>query len=1006
MYSLPPYHVPRHRLTGRCAGYKVVVVEAGGGYGKSVLGAELVADWFAVGVEVQLDRPGTDANLLVGRLRAAVLQAGFPDAAATAVATGSDATAAVDALLGALAQERCALVVDDAQHAAPDAAALLERVASHLLGDQRLIVLARKLPHGAERLRRAEYFHLSAADLALNWEEAAELGRSGFGLKVAPEAAKSLVAATGGWTAATVLALARASRTGEAAEAIAASALEEGDPAGAVATILEEALARLGPASWPQLAQVARLPLLDNRVVDVVTGEKGFFETALRAGVPLTPGRATWWDIPGPVREHLSTLAPADVDAMRRGAVDYRQRGQLGAAVALLLLSGKPGEAASFLTSTALEDTEAMDSLELQSIFDVLPAEVVEANPRVLMVMIRGHGAEFQYARRAAVLEQARRLATETNDAVLARAVDAEDVNDLCRRFAYDESIDLGRRVLAAAGVDERYTKARCFYALARAIWLRSRVPGGSRRDSDISEIGECFRRAIELYRTLRMRSATSPVIIDKAMTVDFENGRAAVALAELDEALALVADRPRRAAYVLCFRARVAANLGLSEECAANVDEVFRVAERLDDDLLRAYGHHRLAILASYNGDREATLRHVREAEQHRTENWWSQASANFLSEAADCLSRVGHTELAWEYLARAQAEPKNSGPQVALGAGALEARHGDPALAEEALLGASRLAIAPREQWRVTLLRAYAAYRRGQHEAAGALAARSFEEVARLGEPQLPMICERSVSEQLMALAAATGQPAALALQAATLPLSLCVLGRFSLAEAGRPVALNPGMEAQLLKYVALNARAHAEQVMEVLWPEVGREAGRNRLRTVLNRLRVSAGNVVERRGETLVLNEAVRVDLNEFLTEARRAQALAHNDLTLATAVGRGAIARYQGDVLPDDLYEDWAERPRQNARQVMLDLLDMCATEAARRSDLDTLRRVVERTIEFAPYDDFRYMRAASALLQQGRRGEALTVVRRARSALAELGLEPTHPLLDLERSIVA
>ena len=502
------------------------------------------------------------------------------------------------------------------------------------------------------------------------------------------------------------------------------------------------------------------------------------------------------------------------------------------------------------------------------------------------------------------------------------------------------------------------------------------------------------------------MRSAISPVLIDKAMTVDFENGRAVAALAELDEAVALVADRPRRAAYALCFRARVAANLGLTEECTANVDEVFRVAERLDDDLLRAYGHHRLAILASYNGDAEATLRHVRRAEQHRTENWWSQASASFLSEAADCLSRVGHTELAWEYLARAQAEPKNSGPQVALAGAALEARHGDPVTAEEALLAASQLAIAPREQWRVTLLRAYAAYRRGEHEAAGALAARSFEEVARLGEPQLPMICERSVSEQLMALAVATGQPAAVALQAATLPLSLCVLGRFSLTEGGRPISLNPGMEAQLLKYLALNTRVHAEQAIEVLWPEVGRAAGRNRLRTVLSRLRVSAGDVVERQGETLVLNEAVQLDLNEFLTEARRARALAYNDLTLATAVARGAMARYLGDILPDDLYEDWADRPRQNARQVMLDLLDICATEATRRGDLDTLRRVVERTIEFAPYDDFRYMRAASALLEQGRRGEALTVVRRARSALAELGLEPTRPLLDLERSIVA
>ncbi len=101
---------------------------------------------------------GTDANLLVGRLRAAVLQAGFSDAAAAAVAAGADATGAVDALLDALAQERCALVVDDAQRAAPDAAALLERIASHVAADQRLVVLARKLPQGAERPRSAEYF--------------------------------------------------------------------------------------------------------------------------------------------------------------------------------------------------------------------------------------------------------------------------------------------------------------------------------------------------------------------------------------------------------------------------------------------------------------------------------------------------------------------------------------------------------------------------------------------------------------------------------------------------------------------------------------------------------------------------------------------------------------------------------------------------------------------------------------------------------------------------------
>jgi DNA-binding SARP family transcriptional activator len=61
-------------------------------------------------------------------------------------------------------------------------------------------------------------------------------------------------------------------------------------------------------------------------------------------------------------------------------------------------------------------------------------------------------------------------------------------------------------------------------------------------------------------------------------------------------------------------------------------------------------------------------------------------------------------------------------------------------------------------------------------------------------------------------------------------------------------------------------------------------------------------------------------------------------------------------------------------------------------------------LVERTIELAPYDDYRYLRAASTLLHQGRRGEALSVVKRARTALADLGLPPPAALLELERSI--
>jgi hypothetical protein len=159
-----------------------------------------------------------------------------------------------------------------------------------------------------------------------------------------------------------------------------------------------------------------------------------------------------------------------------------------------------------------------------------------------------------------------------------------------------------------------------------------------------------------------------------------------------------------------------------------------------------------------------------------------------------------------------------------------------------------------------------------------------------------ELPLIRERVITEQLLSLAVETGQPAALALEANALPRSLAVLGRFELSEAGRPVPLGAGQEAQLMRYVAVSGgQVHAEQAIETIWPEVGRDAGRNRLRTVLNRLRAAAGDVLARGGDMLVLDGTVRADINDFLAEARRAQALAATDLALATAIARRAMCR---------------------------------------------------------------------------------------------------------------
>jgi hypothetical protein len=114
---LPPHHIRRPRVTAQCAEASVVVVEAGAGYGKTVLGAELAAMWRAVAVEALLHEGGVSAPLYAARLRAAVSDAGFREAAAAAAQAGEDPAGGVDGLPASLTAQRCAFIVDDAHHA-------------------------------------------------------------------------------------------------------------------------------------------------------------------------------------------------------------------------------------------------------------------------------------------------------------------------------------------------------------------------------------------------------------------------------------------------------------------------------------------------------------------------------------------------------------------------------------------------------------------------------------------------------------------------------------------------------------------------------------------------------------------------------------------------------------------------------------------------------------------------------------------------------------------------
>lgn len=130
MSQLSAYHLRRPRLTSRLLAASASVIVGGAGYGKSALAAETAASLDLPVIATALESAGVSAALLPYRLRSAAARVGLSDLAALmdqAVPAGP--AGVLDAMLEALAGSGALIVVDEVQHAEPEALALLTRLA-------------------------------------------------------------------------------------------------------------------------------------------------------------------------------------------------------------------------------------------------------------------------------------------------------------------------------------------------------------------------------------------------------------------------------------------------------------------------------------------------------------------------------------------------------------------------------------------------------------------------------------------------------------------------------------------------------------------------------------------------------------------------------------------------------------------------------------------------------------------------------------------------------------
>jgi DNA-binding SARP family transcriptional activator len=223
------------------------------------------------------------------------------------------------------------------------------------------------------------------------------------------------------------------------------------------------------------------------------------------------------------------------------------------------------------------------------------------------------------------------------------------------------------------------------------------------------------------------------------------------------------------------------------------------------------------------------------------------------------------------------------------------------------------------------------------------------------------------------------------------------LTLLGGFSARQGAQDVTPAPGHPATLVKVLALRGTLTTDQAIDLLWPDVDVTTARQRLRNLLNRIRVQTGDVVERRGDALVLASSVVVDVEQF--ERAATDALAADEVS-RPGLARLALGAYPGELLPADSYEDWAAAPRERLRRRFLALVDQAAAESLRIGELDEAVRLLDAAITVEPFGEERYVQAAEALLVQGRRAAARDVVQRGLAVMGDLGVTPGPSLAAL------
>jgi DNA-binding SARP family transcriptional activator/plasmid stability protein len=244
----------------------------------------------------------------------------------------------------------------------------------------------------------------------------------------------------------------------------------------------------------------------------------------------------------------------------------------------------------------------------------------------------------------------------------------------------------------------------------------------------------------------------------------------------------------------------------------------------------------------------------------------------------------------------------------------------------------------------------------------------------------------------------------------------LRIDLLGGFRVERAGvpQPVSCWQRRTAKTLtKLLATQPshRLHREQVLELLWPEVGFDSALNSFAKALHAARRALEpELLPREGSAYLplTDSMVALDTDLVWIDADRFEALAESALRQADVAGyESALAAYRGELLPEDRYEDWCAERRDHLATLHIELLLGLAESHERRGAHSASVARLREALQHDPTREDVHRRLMLLYASMGARDQAMRQFQMCEGSLKrELDLAPERSTLELYREIEA